>query len=343
MSWPKRWSRANRGRMRWFHFGIGVFAMLSGLTPVHAGAAELRCGDILAAASVEGGQHDIATIIEAAAVISRSSGAAIVRRAGAKDWRKAPSGTLLAAGDQVCASGPVGWVVVRTPRGRLTQIDITHAPFRVDGPKYPSLPKAAHAFLTGLDWPSLAELTAIERSLTGSGRTRGGMTRGMSIGSTPRAVFLEGESAFAGIVTQRIDSKLARLLWGWCGGAQSGDMISKNQTVTTLESFRPLQMASKKGVDSLRLTDNAGAFKVIGLAWVAASDLPRPDWMKGEPDPLLWGLWLAEHPSGEYRIQGYSMLDRIAADRPSASHYLAHHSNCGQGYHYRPALPGDDG
>lgn len=329
--------------MGWYHFSIGIFSLLVGLTPVHAGAAEVRCGDIVTADSVEGVQPDVATIVEAAAVISRTSGAAMVRRAGAKDWRKAQSGSLLAAGDHVCASSPVGWVVVRTSGGRLTQIDITHAPFRVDGPSYPGLPKAAHAFLAGLDWPSLAELTAIERSLTGSGRARGGMTRGMSIGSTPRAVFLEGESALAGIAAQRIDSKLASLLWGWCGGTQSGDMISKNQTVATLTSFRALPMASIKGVDSLRIADNAGAFKMIGLTWIAASDLPRPDWMKGEPDPLLWGLWLAEHPSGEYRIQGYSMLDRIAADRPSASHYLAHHSNCGQGYNYRPALPGDDG
>lgn len=329
--------------MRWFLFSTGVFAILGGLTAVHAGAAELRCSDIVAAASVEGVQPDIATIITAAAVISRASGAAIVRRAGAKDWQKAQSGTLLAAGDQVCASGPVGWVVVRTSGGRLTQIDITHAPFRVDGPTYPSLTKAAHAFLAGLDWPSLAELTAIERSLTGSGRTRGGMTRGMSIGSTPRAVFLEGDSALADMATQQIDRKLASLLWGWCGGSQSGDMMSKDQSVTTLESFRTLPMASIKGVDSLRIADNAGVFKMIGLVWVTATDLPRPDWMRGEPDPLLWGLWLAEHPSGEYRIQGYSMLDRIAAERPSASHYLAHHSNCGQGYRYRPALPGDDG
>ena len=321
--------------MIWHRAAIAATVVFCGALPSGVSAAEPVCGAVIAAQ--DDVKPDPASIIQAVAVISRTIGPVAIQRAGTKAWRVAASGTPLVAGDRVCATGPNGWAIVRGDAGRETRIDAASTPLIVDGPPVRKFPPAARDFIASLDWPSLAELTAIERSLTGSGRRRGGVTRGMSIGSTPRAVHLAGESALSTVPVQMLDRKLANFLWGWCGENQSGDVLRAKTVAGTLESFRRLPAKAIQDADMLRITDNGGTLQEIGLKWVSASDLPRPDWIKNDGDPVLWGLWLAEHSSGQFRIQGYSMLDALAATRPAAFHYLAHHSNCGQDYQYRPA------
>ncbi|WP_422059710.1 hypothetical protein [Sphingopyxis sp.] len=322
--------------MIWHRAAIAATVAFCGVLPSGASAAEPVCGAIIAVQ--DDVKPDPAFFIQAVAVISRTLGPAAIQRADTKSWRVAASGTPLLAGDRVCATGANGWTIVRGQVGRETRIDAASTPLIVDGPPVRKFPVAARDFIASLDWPSLAELTAIERSLTGSGRRRGGVTRGMSIGSTPRAVYLAGDSALGTVPVQLLDRKLANVLWGWCGEDQSGDVLRAKTVTGTLENFSRLPAKAIQDADTIRIADNGGALQDIGLKWVTAADLPRPDWIKSDGDPLLWGLWLAEHPSGQFRIQGYSMLDALAATRPAAFHYLAHHSNCGQDYQYRPAM-----
>lgn len=266
---------------------------------------------------------------------------AVIWRANTRSWELANAGSVLVAGDAVCLLGGTRPAIVRiaTDKGsQLVRLTSGPTPLMLGGEQTEQLSTKAAEWLATVDWPSPNEVAAIERSANSSSRARTGATRGMSIGSTPRAVYLESTGGLADSKAQKITIGLSEYLWGWCGSDQVAKTIGGATTSGNIKPFEPFPFSAIKGAGEVGIFEGGNKKRRYTLEWIDENALPLPIWVIKSQDPLLKALWLAEHESGDFQLLGHSMLNALVQSRPVALHYLAHRSECGSGYIFRPGL-----
>lgn len=283
-----------------------------------------------------------------AAVVTGRDGSFVIWRAARKEWETGLTGSLLAPGDAICARSTSRVFVRHVIDGQTKTLSLPGGgePMIIPGSRRKAPSADALQFLAGLDWPTASESAAIERALirAASGRAprqRSGATRGMSVGSTPRAVYLDPVTSLDDVASQTFVRGLDQYLWGWCGQDMEGIYSSENGVSGPLDPFVAIDRAEFGDASSIRLL-GSGNSREFAVEWVGEKDLPRPGWMRGRTDPLLHALWLIAEGGGRYQAQGYSMLHALAGERPAALHYLAYLSNCGGGPTYAPELASAD-
>jgi|TARA_R100001244_G_scaffold6593_1_gene7764 hypothetical protein len=256
-------------------------------------------------------------------------------------WHIGNSGSALRSGDAVCLIAGVEPAMIRQSsedHAGLKAVEADQLPFVIKGEQTTLPSSKISTYIGEIDWPTSREIAAIERGLGRPGRQRTGATRGMSVGSTPRAVYLGGAGVRPDITKQKMLIGLENQMWGWCSTDERVAVFDHEERLATLNPFEPEKSSLIKGATEIRISTSSDGFRKIDIEWINDKDLPIPDWIKQSDDALLIGIWLSEHDSGEYQWIGHSLLHRLARSRPAALYYLAHRSNCGSGHSYKPSL-----
>lgn len=203
------------------------------------------------------------------------------------------------------------------------------------------------AFLTESDWPSRytinrmeAQVFAAQRPSSSArqfgSRGRTGVTRGMSVGSTPRAMYLR-DGALPILVTQRLSESLDKLMFLDCHGGGSFQLLQGSDTVAAHGGFEPFAVDAE-AFDRVQI--GAGASNSedsFEIEWIEQDQLPLPPWTPSSAHDPAWALWLVEHPSGQYVFQAHGMLISAAGSSMFAQHALMDLSECDGEYRYIPS------
>lgn len=338
------WVRIHNGEQMGSHnkFYLTCFFLTSLAGSAASSRPVDRCSDAPEVQQLDA-EQERARLYAATAILSyvpRSSDIAIWD-ADSGQWHAGTSGSALRSGDAVCVTAGVSPAMIRSSSGEdgeMIAVTGDQQPFIVEGRKIALPSSITMAWMDDIDWPTGREMAAIERGLGRAGRQRTGATRGMSVGSTPRAVYLGGAGLPAGITRQKMLIKLDRQMWGWCSTDEQVIIFDGEKRLAQLSPFEPQKLLPIKDATEIRIASDSGTARKIAIEWITDKDLPIPDWIKAAKDPLLSAIWLSEHESGEYQWIGHTILDGLAQSRPAALHYLAHRSNCGRGYSYKPSL-----
>jgi hypothetical protein len=318
---------------------ISLALSLWGTEPARAATPPAACPDTIAQAPSD--TTDPSAILLATAVIHQAPPATRIAiwRAADGRWQAGQSGSLLVPGDAVCLLPQSAPAFLRGLEGNpetLTEVRAGLAPLTIPGSAGRAPNPAERAWLATLEWPSVGEVAALERTLrTTSRSTRTGATRGMSIGSTPRAIYLEGAAGLPKGSRQVLSPGLTAYMWGFCGVGLTGVVEGAPQP-GTLTPWQPVAGAALNGASKVTFGSGGPDAKSYAIAWTDFAKLPKPPWLKRPDRSMSYALWLAVHDSGEYVWLAHSLLADITAS-PAAYHYLAYQAGqCLGAPPYRP-------